>query len=823
MPINGATSKGSSGPSRTTFRPPWVKDGDKSPSPSKLKSTEKGDSPKKSTVTTKENGQPKESSSVKVQPKDSGTKVSTTKVQPKEISKPQPKEVNTKLQSREVKVPVMTEPRRPSIPPLKTIKPKEPEPESSSEYEEEEEEETSEESSSDSPPRVVKKPVDTKKTDDTNFLRRKDNDRLQRKDSTPEANEPRSRNKFMEEVKLKPVLKKTPNIDEVTERRQSQLLETPVLKKVVKPDQDEVSDKPRNQLPEMPVLKKVVKKEAPVLPKSTSGAEWNQSQLKATPPPPPPMAPGMMPPPPPPPPSVGPPSDFEKKPLSTNAKKTLDRLKTRPRRRPDWSDMMAEVEKGKKLRHVECNDRSKPILTSKSMTKVKGQFIFETEKANAHNVLLHQIQAGIRLKPTKCNDRSRPILEGLRKFRRQMTIEEQLQKSESRANLGEQPPEEEEEDEMDDIDKLRDDLQSTKQMLALELRNKEAHERENKRLLARIQNLEAELERERWSVTGEQVQRVSTTPAVDEALVKSLKQEAQDAQKQATMLEKKYQETAEQLDKAKTEVEEQKRKIAILEKQISQGSRPQIQWHHYSYDDDDEDDDYSIQQRRSFWSQGTGPGVVGTRRDSEAPQKDSSPEPEPEVSESDSEEDEEVKEERKKRRLNREVKMLETKLSRLKEKEKVSKREREGLKDAMKKSQVALKEEKKKFKSLQKEVDKMAKLMKDVDEDDEEKEDGEDAEEEESEEESEDESETEESGSDDESESESEDENAEDEKKKSNLEPRVKRHEGILAALKKGNYLHQANVDRLKDEVIKQREASEILQRDLDSVLSELG
>lgn len=52
-------------------------------------------------------------------------------------------------------------------------------------------------------------------------------------------------------------------------------------------------------------------------------------------------------------------------------------------------------------------------------------------------------------------------------------------------------------DEMDDIDKVRDDLQSTKQMLALELRNKEAQERENKRLLARIQNLEAELEKER--------------------------------------------------------------------------------------------------------------------------------------------------------------------------------------------------------------------------------------------------------------------------------------------------------------------------------------
>lgn len=91
-----------------------------------------------------------------------------------------------------------------------------------------------------------------------------------------------------------------------------------------------------------------------------------------------------------------------------------------------------------------------------------------------------------------------------------------------------------------------------------------------------------------------------------------------------------------------------------------------------------------------FTEQGTGPGG-GSRRDSEAPQKDSSPEPEPEVSESDSEEDEATKEERRKRRLMREVKMLHTKLTRLKDKEKVAKKEREGLKDAMKKAQVALK------------------------------------------------------------------------------------------------------------------------------------
>lgn len=96
-----------------------------------------------------------------------------------------------------------------------------------------------------------------------------------------------------------------------------------------------------------------------------------------------------------------------------------------------------------------------------------------------HNQLLKQIQEGVKLKSVRTNDRSKPILEGLRKFRRQMTIEEQIQKAE------EAPVEDAIQDEMDDIDAVRDDLQSTKQMLAMELRNKEALERDNKRLQVR--------------------------------------------------------------------------------------------------------------------------------------------------------------------------------------------------------------------------------------------------------------------------------------------------------------------------------------------------
>lgn len=100
--------------------------------------------------------------------------------------------------------------------------------------------------------------------------------------------------------------------------------------------------------------------------------------------------------------------------------------------------MMKEVEEGRKLRHVKCNDRSNPILKSETITNVNGEseFVFESEKPNVHNALLKQIQFGIKLKPTKTNDRSKPVLGGLRKFRKQMTIEEQIQKSESRAQLG---------------------------------------------------------------------------------------------------------------------------------------------------------------------------------------------------------------------------------------------------------------------------------------------------------------------------------------------------------------------------------------------------
>lgn len=94
-----------------------------------------------------------------------------------------------------------------------------------------------------------------------------------------------------------------------------------------------------------------------------------------------------------------------------------------------------------------------------------------------------------------------------------------------------------------------------------------------------------------------------------------------------------------------------------------------------------------------------------------------------------------------------------------------ARKERHALKEQIKQQQKLFIEEKKKYKQLQKQVDKMAKLMGDTDDDEEEE--VEEEEEEEEETESEEESESEES---EEEESESDDDQAPIEKRKSNLQ-----------------------------------------------------
>ncbi|CAL7936779.1 unnamed protein product [Xylocopa violacea] len=472
---------------------------------------------------------------------------------------------------------------------------------------------------------------------------------------------------------------------------------------------------------------------APTLSKSSSRA--------AIPPPPPPR-------PPPPPPARQILKDLP--PLNETQQQKLEMLKQRPRKRPDWASMMKEVESGKPLRHVKCNDRSAPLIERVNKVTAdpagKAHFVFESEKSNMHNQLLKQIQEGVKLKKVQTNDRSKPILEGLRKFRRQLTIEEQMQKAE-------EPTDDSISDDMDDID------------------------------AARILNLEAEVEREK-SQKSVQEQR-----KYDEKITESLKKEAQQARQEAAKFEKEYMTVSEERDKMKSELEEMRRMYAALERRMKAGMAlagcPSAK------------DVAKIASQKS----------IDKKEPSES-------EEEEEEEEESSEEEDEKSPKAAEKRLQREIKLLTTKIRNFKDKAVNARKERHALKDQIKQQQKLLKEEKKKFKHLQKEVDKMAKLMSEA-EDDEKDEDEEEEEETESEE-----SESEES-EEDETETEDEDQSLEDQR--NTLQKQAKKHEGRLAALRKGNYLLKAQVDRLKDDLGKQREESLTLQEDLDSVLAELG
>ncbi|XP_047097690.1 bromodomain-containing protein 4-like [Schistocerca piceifrons] len=513
------------------------------------------------------------------------------------------------------------------------------------------------------------------------------------------------------------------------------------------------------------------------------------SPTKKAPPTPPIMVqlkPPAPPPPMPPPPMPKPPTQ----PLPPEKAAKLEALRSRPRKRPDWGAMMKDIEQGRRLRHVQCNDRSSPLIPK---IKVKDKFMYESEKDTVHNQLLKEIQSGVKLKRVVTNDRSKPQLDGLRKFRRQMTIEEQIQKAEVEPDAAEP-------DELDDIDKVRDDLQSTKQMLALELRNKEAVERENKRLQARVLDLEAEVEKLRA-----QMQSGGQTPAAkrseEQQEIKKLREQMREAQKATEELEKKYHDTAGQLDMTRAEVDDLQRKNQALEKKLAALK-----------------DNPGLVLSKQPSAKKVGAAVTNNQRPGEEDEESEyTEETETETESSEEEENAENAAALKEKRQARELRLLATKLKSYKDKEAAARNERKALREQLRREQKALRQERHKYRLLQKEVDKMAKLMKEEEDDEED----EDEEEEESETESESESESEQS-----EEEQSDGDLAPDappEKRKQNLTERAKRHENALAALKKGNFLLKANIDRLKDELFKQKEMSLTLQEDLNSVLAELG
>ncbi|KAJ8958410.1 hypothetical protein NQ318_002192 [Aromia moschata] len=607
-----------------------------------------------------------------------------------------------------------------------------------------------------------------------------------------QAKEPQE-NGSKESFFKKPQLKPVPQREKTPPKKDYKLHNLPQLQKVservLKPKPSIVKDDTfeSEEEEEEEDIDREVPTKRNALVREASMRRLSQANIPAPPP-----QPGM----PPPPPAM--PGQAPKKLLNDSQKTRLEKLRARPKNRPDWNNLLQEIESKKKLKHVVCNDRSSPLLPEAKAPD--EHFLYKSEEPNVHNELLKQIEGGIKLKKVKTNDRSKPMLDGLRKFRRQMTIEEQIQKSISMASI---PPSNatlqedittDEIDEMDDIDKVRDDLQSTKQMLALELRNKEAQERENKRLLARLQNLEAELEKER-SKNKAAGNTGGTNSAADEKIIKSLKTEAEEARKTSKDLEKKYTQAAEDLDTTKALLEDMRRQNQMLEKKLleaGQGKRLSISDRKHSTTKEESDEDF-------------------------------------EDEETEEESDGEDTEEKREKRAQKELKTLTKKLQSFKHKEDNAKKERIALREIIKTHQTAIKEEKKKYKQLKKEasVDKMAALMKDVDEEEEEEEEEEkEVEEEESEEEEEssddDETETESDDSDSER-SQSEDEDAPIEKKKANLTARAKRHENILNALKKGNFLLKTNAERLQDDLNKQKELTASLQEDLDSVLSELG
>jgi septal ring factor EnvC (AmiA/AmiB activator) len=80
----------------------------------------------------------------------------------------------------------------------------------------------------------------------------------------------------------------------------------------------------------------------------------------------------------------------------------------------------------------------------------------------------------------------------LKKFRRQLTIEEQQQIGGEESSAVE-PAKIIVDEELDDIDKLRDDLQATKQLLEIELKNKHVEQELNEKLQSKLKQMEEEM------------------------------------------------------------------------------------------------------------------------------------------------------------------------------------------------------------------------------------------------------------------------------------------------------------------------------------------
>ncbi|XP_046645761.1 DNA ligase 1-like isoform X2 [Daphnia pulicaria] len=600
--------------------------------------------------------------------------------------------------------------------------------------------------------------------------------------------------------------------------------------------------------------------------------------------PPPPPPPSAMAPPPPPPPPPPPAPAVQKREVPEHVAVKLEKYKKTPRKRPDWASMMKEIEVGKQLKRVQTNDRSRPILPQ---AKAKGKFVYESEKPASDNVanqILLEIQKGVRLKKTKCNDRSRPILNGLGVFRRQVSTVE-VDPAEPTTPLIEP------EADYDDIDKVRDDLQSTKQLLEIELVNRRKIDEENANLQKEIRRLKEELSSggggkksspsvapsygstRRSSSTNHfapetsSILKKSTSKMMMNKNNKSAKKDSSDededsdedfgdldaveeemnalrgqaelARKTAEEFENRYKETANQLVTTQAEMEDLEMKVAVLKKKLRKaqemnggGEPEEAELRDFGTQTDPiEPPPPVVESRPSRSHSKRDLRKQMSRQDSRGSNVSSANNNPVDSEEEEEEEEEEDEAAAYLKAQKRELALLASRLRSTKDKEKNVRNERIALHLQLKKFRIDLKDEKKKYVGLKKEVDGMAVMMNEVGEDEKVEfvvEEVEVTDSEEEEEEDEDDEEEEEDDDDDiedveEEESDEDTESDEMETRMDKYNDRLRHHDNTLNTLKKGNYLLKSKVDMAQEELRKERSRYSALEIELNNCLAELG
>ncbi|XP_037092281.1 cytokinesis protein sepA-like isoform X3 [Pollicipes pollicipes] len=576
-------------------------------------------------------------------------------------------------------------------------------------------------------------------------------------------------------------------------------------------EEDEDSEGTREDFSKLQQLEGRAKAtEGPAEPKA---APWESVKLVPPPPPPPPPPPSRLP---------LPPLLSDKPPLTPSQHEKLERLRKTPRRRPDWGVMMAEISRpARRLRHVECRDRSAPIIHD--LKRRGSEFIFESEKEKETptDKLMNDIRSGVRLKRVKCNDRSRPNLQGLRKLRRQRT-------SEAFVNL---PPEElmdSEPDELDDIDRVRDDLQSTRQMLGDEVKNRERLAKENKQLKAELKRVQEQLECSRISDAPPPAHAGGSAPssATDDfeddlgALageMAMMRDEAGASSREALLWQERCRGAEQELAALRARLEEaehgrqRSRRISVENSGEVRRNKSSGKMARSRTKD-------KIAKTASQARVGR-EGNVKTGKEEHAKEDEESEELSEEDLDSEGERQRDA-DQHKKKQL-RELKMCESKVSHMQTKVKHAKDERMHLKNRIKTLNQNMRDENRKYKELQREVKKMGAMLKDSDDEDS----GEDSEEESEEETSEESESATESDTDEESseELESDDEDLPLDERTQLMQERAKRHEDNEKAIKKGNYMLKTTAERLFDKLRSEKEEYRLLERQLNDLVHELG